>query len=63
MNELKPCPFCGYKHPTMTYSGFTDIYMVNCPNCQIVFRRDCTAGRDRNKEKVAEAWNRRATDE
>lgn len=61
--DLKHCPFCRYKHPTLHYSGTTGTYKIACPNCQTTFCNDCTAGRDRSEEKTVEAWNRRANDE
>ena len=58
--ELKPCPFCGYEFPTITYHKIVNTYYVACPHCQSVFRLDCTAGHDSDKNKTIEAWNRRS---
>ncbi len=62
-NELKPCPFCGYEYPTIRHNRITDSYSICCPDCQIVFRNDCTAARDMFKKTSITAWNRRANDE
>lgn len=58
--KLKPCPFCGYEHPTTQLSLCTNLYSIRCENCQSVFRLDCTSGQDSNYNKIKEAWNRRA---
>lgn len=60
LNELKPCPFCGYEHPAMQQSMLTNTYSIRCPNCQSVFRLDCTSGYYANYAKTKDAWNRRA---
>ena len=62
MPDLKPCPFCGYKHVTMTYWNGGGCWRIDCPNCQIVFR---LSAREAEKflERVEEAWNRRANDD
>lgn len=59
MPELKPCPFCGNEYPLTEHRKSTDVYLIRCPQCQIYFMNDCTAGHNRNKQKTIEAWNRR----
>lgn len=52
MTELKPCPFCGFQHPTTIESGGRAY--VECPLC-----RAGTSSRETEEEAMA-AWNTRA---
>ena len=36
---LKPCPFCGQEHTTITESN-TEGIRIRCPKCNITFTRD-----------------------
>ena len=54
MNDLKPCPFCGFEYPSIYQhsqltSPYNSYYTVKCEECGV--------------EVNAEAWNRRANDE
>lgn len=63
--ELKPCPFCGNKWPTITYNSYSDSFDFACPNCD--FKGGFGYGSasvhygstERAREKAVEAWNRR----
>ncbi len=63
MPELKPCPFCGNEHPTLTDHNFEGI-RIRCPNCNITFSRDYyeTGRGELGKIRTVEAWNRRVND-
>lgn len=62
MNELKPCPFCGFEHPVVERSLLSDTYYVACPKCQTKFRNDCSGERDKSRDLTVTAWNRRNDD-
>ena len=55
MESLKPCPFCGKKHPygVEQESNF-DRYYVWCEGC------DMTGPRANTPSEAIKAWNRRA---
>lgn len=59
--ELKPCPFCGAEAVTRTYRTtdnghwITKNY-VECTGCHVELPTHLAS---ENKEKAAEAWNRR----
>ena len=60
MNELKPCPFCGF--------GMILTYKLPCslPNTERVeiVCGECSAKIGRfSEDKAIEAWNRRVTDD
>ena len=60
--ELKPCPFCGNEYPTI-FLSFNSVghWQIECPQCDIRFRLG-SGEKERIKERVVEAWNRRAND-
>ena len=62
VSNLKPCPFCGYEHPTLTYWSGGGCWRIDCPNCDIVFRLGAGA-KEKMKDRIVDAWNRRANDE
>ena len=61
MDELKPCPFCGFDYPeiwkhnqkTTPYGRY---YTVGCPMCGVEIR-------EQYEYEAIERWNRRADDE
>lgn len=56
--ELKACPFCGNENPTIIWFNSIAYWQIECPMCDIRFR--IGAGeKERMKERVIEAWNRR----
>jgi hypothetical protein len=57
LDNMKQCPFCGNEYPIVK----TDSYGVEikCLNCQTIFRCECTAGNNYNKEETIKRWNRR----
>ncbi len=58
--ELKPCPFCGNAFPTITHSGIEG-WRLRCPECNTTFTRDFYEHRgELEKQRLIEAWNRRA---
>lgn len=68
MSELKPCPFCGHKHPSLERQGWNipaegdgyqwvDMFKVVCVQCV------AQTFSYRAEELAIEAWNRRASDE
>lgn len=60
MVELKPCPFCGDKHPSVgTCEGFNyrEEYYIWCSDCL------CRTGNCSSIEEAAEDWNRRIDNE
>lgn len=60
--KLKPCPFCGYEFPTLLFSNSGGFYFVTCENCDTKFRLGA-GKKERIKERIVDAWNRRAHDE
>lgn len=60
---LKPCPFCGNEYPMIEHEYYTDTVKICCPHCQSEFSLDCTAGHNRDKDKLIKAWNRRSDNE
>ena len=62
-DELKPCPFCGEEHVSVSYTGYEDegcvLYTLGCSttNCP---GHISGSWRYFNLERAAEAWNRRA---
>ena len=54
--ELKPCPFCGAK--VGYYQGFM-LTGIHCATCGAVVS---FVGKEK-KDKAAQAWNRRATND
>nr|DAG70106.1 MAG TPA: restriction alleviation protein [Caudoviricetes sp.] len=62
MDELKPCPFCGNKFPTITETQ-TEGVRIKCQYCEIEFTRDFYQHRgELGRKRTIEAWNRRAND-
>lgn len=72
MSELKPCPFCGYRHVYVKSEAadpFDDVgrfYYVYCPNCQA--RSGASYASNGNDcpifySEVRDEWNRRADDQ
>lgn len=61
MSEVKllPCPFCGNEHPIVQFKSSVNLYQIHCPQCQSIFKKDCTAGNDTKKESLIKAWNTR----
>ncbi len=61
MSELKPCPFCGGDAMLLAFepsAGSAPPYwMGNCITC------DADGPARHDKDKAAEAWNRRETPE
>lgn len=58
MEELKPCPFCGYENAGVQKASSGRFY-VSCVNCDITF--EIGAGeKQRIRERTVDAWNRRA---
>jgi Lar family restriction alleviation protein len=61
MDELKRCPFCGYKADAMFYSPFDGyqgepyVCRIWCLNCKAQIERDTFM-------KAMVDWNRRADD-
>lgn len=69
---LKPCPFCGYEKPFLTFCEYDKCkWTISCPQCHI----ECTVpvlrefvgsvriGRRRsNENSLIEAWNKRTND-
>lgn len=56
---LKPCPFCGQKHTTITESN-TEGVRIRCPHCNITFTRDFYEHRgELGRQTTIEAWNTR----
>ena len=56
---LKPCPFCGQEHTTITESN-TEGIRIRCPNCNITFTRDFYEHRgELGRQRTIEAWNTR----
>ena len=56
---LKPCPFCGQKHITITESN-TEGIRIRCPTCNITFTRDFYEHRgELGRQRTIEAWNTR----
>lgn len=61
MDQLKPCPFCGYKADTMFYKpydgyqGEPTVARIWCLNCKAQIERDTFI-------KAMVDWNRRCTD-
>ena len=60
MNELKPCPFCGYVPKVETYEDMFQriTFGIEChgADCDIQPFTACYA----DKQEAIEAWNRRA---
>lgn len=52
MPELKPCPFCGNKYPTISYHAAS--HFVHCIECHATSQ----AG---EHTEVKKAWNTRTT--
>lgn len=61
-NELKPCPFCGGDASIFAVNVNILEYKIACHNCFAEISRIgiCPSVA---KEKVINAWNRRASDE
>lgn len=66
MNELKPCPFCGFK-PHLVHGIDGQVTAIWCPNCHAItkfrvpeMKRNETFGE--NADKWIEQWNRRDHD-
>lgn len=56
--ELKPCPFCGQKFPSVEPSADKTIWVISCPNSACLLY---TSGRwYYSEEEMAAAWNNRA---
>jgi Lar family restriction alleviation protein len=56
---LKPCPFCGQKHTTITESNAEGV-RICCPRCNITFTRDFYEHRgELGRQTTIEAWNTR----
>lgn len=56
---LKPCPFCGQEHTTITESN-TEGIRIRCPKCNITFTRDFYEHRrELGRQRTIEAWNTR----
>ena len=56
---LKPCPFCGQEHTTITESN-TEGIRIRCPKCNITFTRDFYEHRgELGRQRTIEAWNAR----
>lgn len=62
MEKLKPCPFCGYEYPLMRESEYNGFIEISCENCDIRFRLGPGA-KEKMKERIISAWNRRTIDE
>ena len=57
---LKPCPFCGQEHTTITESN-TEGIRIRCPKCNITFTRDFYEHRgELGRQRTIEAWNTRS---
>lgn len=61
MNELKPCPFCGFDYPEIwehnqQTTPYGQYYTVKCPWCGVEIR-------EQYEYEAVERWNRRANDE
>lgn len=54
-NKLLPCPFCGGEAECRSGSSTTPY--IRCKKC------GCRTGSSYNREKLAEAWNTRPTEE
>ena len=57
MNDLKPCPFCGYKGVEILADDNKYLYYRYFSQCQ---RCGAGAKRGHTKEDAAKEWNRRA---
>lgn len=56
---LKPCPFCGQEHTTITESN-TEGIRIRCPKCNITFTLDFYEHRgELGRQRTIEAWNTR----
>jgi len=56
MEELKPCPFCGY-HAELRIvgiGGYKTAHEVRCPNCGV------GTDYDEDKQGVIDVWNTRS---
>lgn len=60
MNDLKSCPFCGYKGVAILADDNEYSYYRYFSQCQ---RCGAGAKRGHTKEDAAKEWNRRADDE
>lgn len=55
-DKLKPCPFCGHKKVLVEEIDDTGLYIAECKRCF------ATSAILRPRERVIQAWNRRADD-
>ena len=61
-NELKPCPFCGYKGQRLTSTPFCMMPQyrgrraIICERCGVIMLGN-------TEQATTELWNRRANDE
>lgn len=61
--ELKPCPFCGCDRVFMRAVEYDPcINIIRCPDCKIKFTTTIwyRGHKSNNRDRTAEAWNRRA---
>ena len=61
--KLKSCPFCGGE--AVLKRDRIGLYCVKCTNCgcMTTFQFDFGEGEEVSKQKAADVWNRRATDD
>ena len=52
MDELKPCPFCGCKKPTLKSDSYGYGFRIECGRCWIGMQR-------MKKSRLIKSWNRR----
>ena len=57
---LLPCPFCGRENVFIHKNEYSGTYYIRCADCQTMFKMDCTAGHDYDKQRLKDTWNRRA---
>lgn len=58
MNELKPCPFCGAR---MNFDSRGLLFAWHKPGCflQLLVTGQIDVMADKDRDAMAEAWNRR----
>lgn len=64
MDNLKPCPFCGYRAEIEhTFIFGNDYSLVRCVKCRVKTEPIMKSFTYSSDERAAEAWNRRADNE